>query len=81
MLTAEQYENNMLNHVRYWTITEFFGKASYLTTKYYSLTNCAKVYRGIRKAEPNRRVLVYAVCQPPNRQLPVSLPIAEDRLP
>jgi len=77
----QQYEDDMFRHIVHYTITEFLGRAHYLTTKYSDLNICAKVYRDIKRESPNRRVLVYAVCQPPNRQLTVSLPIAEDKLP
>ncbi len=77
----QQYEDYMFDHVVYYTITEFLGVAKYLTTKYSDLNVCSKVYHDIRKESPNRRVLVYAVCQPPNRLLTVSLPLPEDRMP
>ena len=81
MLNAEQYEAYMFSHAKYYTITEFLGVAKYLTTKYSDLNICAKMYRRIRKESPNRRVLVYAVCQPPNRELTVSVPVAPELLP
>lgn len=76
-----QYEDDMFRHTQYYTITEFLGRAKYLTTKYSDLNICAKVYRDIKREFPKRRVLIYAVCQPPNRLLSVSLPLPEDKLP
>lgn len=77
----QHYEQDMLAYAKSYTITEFLGKAKYLTTKYSDLITCAKVYRDIKRESPNRRVLVYAVCHPPNRVLSVSLPIPEADLP
>jgi len=77
----QQYEDDMFRHIQYYTITEFFGRAKYLTTKYSDLNICAKAYRNIKRESPKRRVLIYAVCQPPNRLLTVSLPLPDDRMP
>ena len=81
MLNAQQYEAYMFSHAKSYTITEFLGVAKYNTYHYSDLNICAKAYRDIRKESPNRRVLVYAVCQPPNRELPVSVPVAPELLP
>ena len=77
----QQYEDYMLRYVQSYTITEFLGRAKYNTFHYDTIVSCANAYRNIRKESPNRRILVYAVCQPPNRRLSVSLPIAEAKLP
>ncbi len=77
----QQYEDEMFRHIVCYTITEFFGRAKYQTTKYSDLNICAKAYRDIRRESPRRRVLVYAVCHPPNRTLTVSLPIPPEKLP
>ena len=77
----EDYEAEMFLYAKSYTITEFLGCAKYKTMPFDDLDLCADTYRQIRQESPNRRVLVYAVCHPPNRALPVSLPIAEHRLP
>ena len=81
MLNAQQYEAYMFSHAKSYTITEFLGVAKYNTYHYSDLNICAKAYRDIRKESPNRRVLVYAVCQPPDRELTVSVPVAPELLP
>jgi hypothetical protein len=77
----QQYEDYMFDHVVYYTITEFHGCAKYSTWRYDDLQDCTMAIRKLKAEEPQRRVLMYAICQPPNRLLTVSLPIAEHRLP
>ena len=81
MLNAQQYEAYMFSHAKSYTITEFLGVAKYNTYHYSDLNICAKAYRDKRKESPNRRGLVYAVCQPPNREQTVSVPVAPELLP
>ena len=77
----QQYEDYMLSYAKSYTITEFLGRATYNTYHYDTIVSCAKAYHDMRKESPNRRVLVYAVCQPPNRELTVSVPVAPELLP
>ena len=77
----QQYEDYMFEHVVYYTITEFHGCARYSTWRYDDIEDCTMAIRKIKDEEPQRRVLMYAICQPPNRLLTVSLPIADHQLP
>ena len=57
------------------------GRAKDRTWRYDDLQDATMAIRRVKSTEPRRRVLMYAVCQPPNRLLTVSLPLPEDRMP
>lgn len=72
------YEQDMLQHVLCYTVTEFLGCAKYRVTEYGTFDTALRDFNEWKDADPSRRLLIYAVCQPPNRPLTVSLPIPQD---
>ena len=77
----QQYEQHMLSHAKSYTVTEFLGRAKYKVLPFDTLQEATQTYRAMRDETPPRKVIVYAVCHPPTRELTVSLPIAEADLP
>ncbi len=71
------YEQDMLQHVLCYTITEFHGRAKYTTTEYHTFDAALADFNEWKEANPSRRLLIYAVCDPLNRP-PPSLPVPQD---
>lgn len=71
----QQYEDEMIATACAYTLTEFLGRGKYQVVNFINAKDCAKEWSRIRAEEPHRRVLMYAVCQPPNRAMCVNVPI------
>ena len=77
--TWQEYEQEMLQYTIGYTVTEFKGRGSYETRPFKRLRKAQEWYRLVKKSSPDSKILIYAVCQPPNRQLTVSLPVSDFR--
>jgi|TARA_R110000803_G_scaffold127767_1_gene195138 hypothetical protein len=75
--TWQEYEQDMLGYTIGYTVTEFKGRGSYEARKFKKLEKAQEFYRLHKKVAPHARIIIYAVCQPPNRQLTVSLPVSD----
>ena len=76
--TWQDYEEETLRYTIGYTVTEFKGRGSYETRKFKTLAKAQHFYRLHKTAFPNARIIIYAVFQPPNRQLTVSLPVSDN---
>tara|TARA_R100001443_G_scaffold111584_1_gene124465 strand:+ start:1797 stop:2063 length:267 start_codon:yes stop_codon:yes gene_type:complete len=76
--TFEEYEEDCLKYVLYYTISEFLGRGKY--KRLHKSKNCAKSYKkymDLLSKNPNQRLLRYAICQPPCRALTVNIYIGD----
>jgi hypothetical protein len=74
---TKQYEAELFANVKYYTTTQFLGRAKYDVTKFDTLPEAQAHHKKQVDLNPHAKIIVYAVCQPPNRSLPVSMPVTE----
>ena len=76
---TKQYEAELFANVKYYTTTQFLGRGKYDVKKFDTLPEAQASFKEQTTQNPYARIIVYAVCQPPNRTLPVSMPITESK--
>ena len=75
MQNWEEYEASVLEHVQYYTLTEFFGRAKYTKDKptFKTKQQAMDAFVKAKTEAPTRRLLVYAICRPPDRAVDITI--------
>jgi len=75
MQNWEEYEASVLEHVQYYTLTEFFGRAKYTKDKptFKTKQQAIDAFVKAKTEDPKRRLLVYAICRPPDRAVDITI--------
>ena len=74
---TKQYEAELFANVKYYTTTQFLGRGKYDVKKFDNLPEATNHREKQMVQNPHAKIMVYAVCQPPNRTIPVSMPMTE----
>ena len=68
-MTYQDYENELLQNINYYTVTEFIGRGQYNKIDCTDLDNAKNIKQKILQKNKIDRVAIYAVCKPKARPL------------